>query len=599
MKFFLILLLTLNIFFSLDAAAESFKIYGAGFTNEERSSEFYEKTISAIKKAVAPKEVLAYSTDWKGLDKAIREKGADLIIAGAAAYRRNLHSGLRDLFTATSPLTPDPDHVMGAVIYVLSQDERIHSLKDLKGKILGTNKPGAFQGELALQKEIYDNGYDPKNFFSKTLYFGDDISARFKALEEGKVDAIVLDTCFSEKKRELNENDPTQNLKIINKKENPYSACATSTSLYPGYSILIPPHLQVSQINNIFREILATNDRMPKGYGWTIASNFTQIDSLYKDLKIGPFEHLNFLTIKDFWERYNRIVTTVLIFVLLYIFHSVRISFLVRRRTQQLQNSFTREQQLKEKIQIINRKYQLISSRQEVSQLCSAVAHDMSQPLSAILLFSDTLKGLLEKKEQSLPERFGKEREAVAKIQLRAEKLNTVIQLVRDFAKRKTILENKSLNDVIRNTLSDFCALNSLNEKTVSCELPQQNLEVYCSSDQLELALMNLLNNSYRAARASQTVHIFLSLSKKANRAIIKIWDTGPNLSDEKLKEIREKTRGASSIKNDGLGLGLAIVRSIISLHSGTTFFGISPLGGLEVIIELPLSEDISDEKKC
>lgn len=84
------------------------------------------------------------------------------------------------------------------MIYFLAQDDRIFSLKDLKRKILGTNKRGAYWGELTVLKELHDQGYAPYNFFSQALYLGDDVTARLKALEEGRVDAIVLKAYFAE-----------------------------------------------------------------------------------------------------------------------------------------------------------------------------------------------------------------------------------------------------------------------------------------------------------------------------------------------------------------------------------------------------------------
>lgn len=86
-------------------------------------------------------------------------------------------------------------------------------------------------------------------------------------------------------------------------------------------------------------------------------------------------------------------------------------------------------------------------------------------------------------------------------------------------------------------------------------------MKVYCSSDQLELALMNLLKNSLRAAQSGLTTHIFLTLEEKDNRALLKIWDTGPKISEETLDAIREKTRGRTTIQKGGLGLGLLSFR--------------------------------------
>lgn len=54
------------IFACQNVLAEPFKIYGADFTGDEKGSEFCEKTIVAIQKAVYPREVSTYSTDWRG-----------------------------------------------------------------------------------------------------------------------------------------------------------------------------------------------------------------------------------------------------------------------------------------------------------------------------------------------------------------------------------------------------------------------------------------------------------------------------------------------------------------------------------------------------
>ena len=74
----------------------------------------------------------------------------------------------------------------------------------------------------------------------------------------------------------------------------------TSAPLYPGFSILIPPHLDVTTVNKIYTELEKANKTMPKGYEWKIASDFTLIDNLYGDLKIGPFAHLNSQIIQEF-----------------------------------------------------------------------------------------------------------------------------------------------------------------------------------------------------------------------------------------------------------------------------------------------------------
>lgn len=66
----------------------------------------------------------------------------------------------------------------------------------------------------------------------------------------------------------------------------------------------------------------------------------------------------------------------------------------------------------------------------------------------------------------------------------------------------------------------------------------------------------------------------------------IEIWDKGPALSEEKIKEI---SLIGDSTKAEGMGLGLSIIRTLVQAHSGEIRFSKSEQGGLKVTILLPL----------
>lgn len=565
-----------------------FVVYGADFTDGKRINPLFEPTIEAIRRAVYPQKVLVRTANWQELDHAIREKKASLIIGGASVYRRNIRSGLRDIATAVTPLCPDPDHSMGTVLYALKQDERIENLADLKDKIFTTNAAGAYRGELIPKKEILDAGFDPNHFFKKTIYLSDPWE-RLKALEDGRADVLAVDACFAEEMKAAGH-DFTANLKVINQKENPYSNCVTSTALYPGYSILIPATLDVQTIKKISQEI--RSEKYPDGYGWTLASDFTKADELYKTLKIGPFEYLNRTSLEQFFETYKTYISVAATILLMLLIQHFRLRALVGKRTGQLRSAYEREEKLRQKTFAIEARYRRLKQDQEVSQLCSSIAHDLSQPLSSVLLYSGVLSKQIRNRSSKTPLDETKILEVLEKIRNRTEQMNRVIQSIRNFCRSSLKLELVDPNQIFAESVKDYLALENLPENNVEIKSDIGDSKIYASSDQLRLAFMNILMNSGQAVQASKTQKIFVELKSVKEQIEIRVWDTGPRLSDEQLKNIRNRVASEKSSSSSHLGIGLNIIESIVCLNSGILDLVRSRLGGLMVVMLFPKASE-------
>ena len=100
----------------------------------------------------------------------------------------------------------------------------------------------------------------------------------------------------------------------------------------------------------------------------------------------------------------------------------------------------------------------------------------------------------------------------------------------------------------------------------------------------------NLLENSCRYVKAGGRVK--LKISEGPGEAEIRLEDSGPGVSDEQLKHLFDRfyrVEGSRARSSGGTGLGLSICRNIVEAHGGQIRAEHSVMGGLKIMITLPL----------
>ncbi|WP_299816830.1 ATP-binding protein [uncultured Roseibium sp.] len=108
-----------------------------------------------------------------------------------------------------------------------------------------------------------------------------------------------------------------------------------------------------------------------------------------------------------------------------------------------------------------------------------------------------------------------------------------------------------------------------------------------CRPMALKRALRNLIENAIRYGK-----NVSIKAVKDAAEVVIRIQDQGPGIPEDRLKDVFEpfvRLEESRSEETGGIGLGLAIARSIVHAHGGTIRLANRPEGGLEVEIRLPL----------
>src|SRR5689334_9929442 len=124
------------------------------------------------------------------------------------------------------------------------------------------------------------------------------------------------------------------------------------------------------------------------------------------------------------------------------------------------------------------------------------------------------------------------------------------------------------LNEVVSSALESCEALFEPHGHTLSVRLSAEPLCVLGDPDRLRQVFANLLSNAAKFTPREGSV--WVSLEGSAGFALVRIKDTGIGIPPERLKNVFEMFAQVNTpAGNDGLGIGLALARQLVTLHGG------------------------------
>ena len=256
-----------------------------------------------------------------------------------------------------------------------------------------------------------------------------------------------------------------------------------------------------------------------------------------------------------------------------------------KRAEAALEQAYRREAKLKEQQRLE------LEAKLRTSLTAAAVAHEINQPLSSILINAQLLQAQLE----TLPEGDGRTvLRPLLELQVsEAERIVTTIEKMRMLLRNvQTDQQRIDLCEVIagaRLYLRNLLRNNGVLIEASGLEQPQWLLG---DAAQLQIAVINLIRNAAEALSDSEVDHprIHLSLERHQEEASGSAWlelrvaDNGPGFSDLQLEQLP-----LVSTKPRGSGVGLFVVHTAAQIHGGTLELGCgSTLGGAEVLLRLP-----------
>jgi two-component system, LuxR family, sensor kinase FixL len=230
-----------------------------------------------------------------------------------------------------------------------------------------------------------------------------------------------------------------------------------------------------------------------------------------------------------------------------------------------------------------------VSRLTTMGEMAAALAHEVNQPLSAIATYTAACTRLLDQGEEGIED----VRRALAQINAQAHRAGEVIRRIRSFTRSRE-LSRRTID--IASLLEEIRPLAELDAKANSValrldlapELPAITADVV----QIQQVILNLLRNGVDAVRQApaERRHLLLRVGLTPDREIrFEIIDQGEGVDEA----VRPRLfTPFFTTKSAGMGMGLAISRSIITAHGGVLDCHNNPGVGATFWFTLPTDGD-------
>lgn len=192
-----------------------------------------------------------------------------------------------------------------------------------------------------------------------------------------------------------------------------------------------------------------------------------------------------------------------------------------------------------------------------MGQLAAGIAHELNNPLGAVLMYAHLILDEIEKESQY--------RDDLHIIVQEADRCKNIVSGLLNFARQsKVLLTETNICEMISQTLKILKIPETINIYT---DFSRKELTAEIDRDQIIQVLNNLINNAITAMNDHGEIKV--SADDNETSVIIKVKDNGCGISEKNLKKIFEPFFTTKKI-GQGTGLGLAVIYGIVKMHRGT-----------------------------
>jgi len=277
------------------------------------------------------------------------------------------------------------------------------------------------------------------------------------------------------------------------------------------------------------------------------------------------------------WELYR---TQIIVALAVVLFQSIMIAALLLERRRRYLAELESRQRMMEMAHM--------DRVATAGALSASIAHELNQPLGAILNNAEAAELILAKDAPNLDMC----KEILADIRRDDQRAADIIKQLRGLMKKAPLeLQEIDLNDAVREVLRILAAEARGKGVVLSGDLPDCALPVRADPVHLQQVLLNIALNGMDAMARCDQLQRRLSIQTAMisdSEGEVSIADTGPGIPPEKLKGIFDKF---FTTKPHGIGLGLSIARTIVETYGGQIWAENRAAGGAVFRFTLPLAE--------
>ncbi|MBI5110784.1 MAG: PhnD/SsuA/transferrin family substrate-binding protein [Rhodovulum sp.] len=568
------------------ARAETIRIGVLAFLGAERSLEEWGPTARAVEAGLPGTTVIIVPYDHAGLGRAVAAGEIDFLITNPGHYvELEVAHGVSRIATLES------GQPVAAAIVVRSERSDLRDLADLAGKRVAVVGTTAFGGFQAAWRELAAAGLDPFRDLAGLDSVGFPMTGVLDAVLTNRVDAGIVRACLLEQ-READGAVARGALRVLAPRSTAATPCRVSSRVYPDWPIAKLRGTAPDLAKRVATALL-TFRPAPGQAGWTVPLDYQPVHEAFRDLKIGPYESLRHVSARELLARYWQVFAVLGIALGAWGVHVLRVERLVRRRTAELatvnidlRREIEQRRRAEEREAQHRRELDHAARLSILGEMAGGMAHELNQPLAAIANYADGCELRLKTAPVDTAALIG----ATRRIRQQADRAAQVVQRMRAFLrKREPVHAPLDLAEVAGEALELFEGPARRAGVAVETVFAAGLPAVLGDRIQLQQVLLNLMQNAVDASAGMPAATLRVETAAHDGGACVAVVDRGSGMPADVKARLFEPF---FTTKPTGLGLGLALCRSIVEEHRGRLEAADNPGGGTVMRLWLPAAPD-------
>ena len=540
-------------------------------------------TLEEIQYVLGDDNVEILWLDDHSLDLGAQSEQLDFLLSDADQFALTQASGLYEPLANFLPNAASRAEDAQAGVFFTRRGRSLRNVSAIGGAdvsiaALNSETLAGWRAPLALMQL---QGLSASSVQAKTTFYGFSAEAVVRGVLSGAQTVGVLPACMLEQLANEGKISIEQDLAVLNPRTDDSLRCLHTTPAYPSWTFGALARMDPTW-KKAMSTILYSTSSLSYGGEWALPAVNRAVYDMFYELKMGPYEHLATWSFNRFMRENSEVLALTLLVAFLIVSYAVSLSVLVRVKTRELRRALSERDLIEAEASQSRQHIANLERTGIVGQMSTIIAHELKQPLAAIVNFAGSLsrrtkQGKFDEKAFTF---------ALGEILAQAERANEIVNRVRAYAKHDYPPRKVTdLYEVVGNAITTFRRSRQTKAEVIVRVNPHPMAEV--DAWEIELAVLNLMKNAADAISGVEAPKIEVMLVPQDEKTwALSVADNGPYIDDEQLAALfkpLQTTKGSA-----GMGLGLSIVSSIAERHAGHVTVERNGITGLRFTITFP-----------